>query len=131
MTQAQIELATKMYDDGMNDSAIGAVCGTSRSTIRAWRIKNDLPSNVFSHRDYLLSEWSVYLAADDTLIAFGTVDMCMATLGISRAAFYQLCWRVRNGKSKKYRVYRHSPKELQEENLSQYRLKDLKFDTAK
>ena len=115
MTQDQISMADKLYEDGLNDVEIGNACGVSSNTIRSWRRRTDRPANYFGKEKNLPGEWTVYLAADDTLLAFGTTKECATALGMSCEAFYQLCSRARRGVVKKYSVYYRTAKELMED----------------
>lgn len=38
--------AWKLYDQGLNDVDIAEACGVSKDTIRGWRHRNNLPTNM-------------------------------------------------------------------------------------
>lgn len=116
MTQLQIQKAEKLYDGGLNDAQIAKACGVTSETIRYWRGKTERPANYFSGEDKA-GEWMVYLAKDDSLLAFGTASECAEALGMSRYAFYQMCHRARKGIIKKYSVYYKRRSELLAEDV--------------
>lgn len=116
MTQQQLALAEKLYEDGLNDREIGNACGVSKSLVRRWRIKNDLPANFFDLSKDKMGEWMIYSKADDTLLAFGTTAECAKTMCISENAFYQLCSRARRGLTNKYEIIYHSASQTRESN---------------
>lgn len=105
MTKECIAYAEQLYDDGLNDTEIGEACGVCKTTVRAWRRRTGRASNYFGPQAGESGEWSVYLAKDDTLLAFGSTQECAKTLNMTPGAFYQLCSRARRGVGHKYNVY--------------------------
>ena len=49
--------------------------------------------------------YTVYLAKDDSIVAFGTARNCARMLGLTPSRFHQLLSQIRSGKSKKYEFY--------------------------
>lgn len=105
MTKECAASAAKLYDDGLNDTEIGKTCGVSKTAVRSCRRRTGRASNYYGPQRGDSGEWAVYLAKDDTLLAFGTTQECAAILNMSLGAFYQLCSRARRGVGHKYNVY--------------------------
>ena len=99
------KLAERLYDNGLNDTEIGELCGVCKTTVRSWRRRTGRASNYYGPAANAGGEWAVYRAADDTLLTFGGAQECADRLGIKLHAFYQLCSRARRGIGHKYRVY--------------------------
>ena len=49
--------------------------------------------------------YTVYLSADDTIVAFGPVNQCCKMLGMTRKDFLTTLYKIRAGKNKKYEYY--------------------------
>lgn len=48
--------------------------------------------------------YTVWLSKTDQIVATGTAEECAEQLGMTKASFYSLVWRAREGMRKKYTV---------------------------
>ena len=86
------ELARKMYDTGCNDGEIARALGCVSSTVRTWRIQNNLPAHatvggIQKRFDWSLARELYDKGYDDEVIA--------GAIGCARVTVEK--WRLRNG----------------------------------
>lgn len=55
--------------------------------------------------DFTPKYYTIYLAKNDEIVAFGDRKACAAMLGVSEKSLYSIVSGARNGRNKKYEVY--------------------------
>ena len=105
ITTGQLNEIRRRNADGENDAAIADAMGLKPELVNKYRNEMGLPVRRMKRPYKKQHTYTVYNAKTDQLLAFGTVDQCVAMLGYSNYThFYSIVSKVAKGVLKKYEI---------------------------
>lgn len=102
MTTKDITTFRRLHQQGMSDVAIAQDIGCSVTTIRELRHRLHLPVTGGRRPTPPRTMYSVYLAKDDQLVAYGAARSCAKAMGMSLSTFRTIASRAMRGMQRKY-----------------------------
>lgn len=118
MTTKDMVKFKMLHQQGMSDVAIAQDIGCSVTTVRALRHRMHLPVTGGRRPTPPRVMYTVYLAKDDQLVAYGPARSCAKAMGMSLSTFRTIASRAMRGMQRKYIIIADPYQEEAEECLS-------------